>query len=121
MASRSATRPHLKLLLQDRVTLQAIKDLADYTPANAALNTAMLTDAETALNAAEKRVTSLAGALAQARGELDIAAWAFHERIIAAKAQVIAQYGNDSPVVQAIGLKRRSARRRPVRRENVGD
>jgi hypothetical protein len=39
-----------------------------------------------------------------------------YEAIRGAKEQVIAQYGGDSLAVQAIGLKRRSQRKRPVRR-----
>ncbi len=32
------------------------------------------------------------------------------------RAAVIAQYGSDSPAVQAIGLKKKSQHKRPVRR-----
>jgi hypothetical protein len=36
--------------------------------------------------------------------------------ILGAKTQVIAQYGADSRAVELLGLKRKSARRRPTRR-----
>lgn len=116
MRFRSASRPQTRQIAKDRITLQAIKGLPDYAPANAAYSVAMLAEAEAVLNSAEERVSSLTGALAQARAELDMATYGFHEGIIAAKAQVVAQYGNDSAAMQAIGFKRRSARRRPSRR-----
>jgi hypothetical protein len=40
----------------------------------------------------------------------------FHRSMVGAKNQVRAQYGDDSYVVQAIGLTRKSDRKRPVRR-----
>jgi hypothetical protein len=40
----------------------------------------------------------------------------FHDAMLGAKAQVVAQYRNDSLAVEAIGLTRKSERRRPVRR-----
>jgi hypothetical protein len=44
------------------------------------------------------------------------AAQACQDAMLGAKAQVIAQYGSNSHAVQAIGLKRKSERRRPTRR-----
>ena len=55
-------------------------------------------------------------ALARARDAAEEAEWALHDGILGAKAQVIAQYGPDSNAVQAVGLKRKSERRRTVRR-----
>ncbi|MFL5803367.1 MAG: hypothetical protein ACJ8CR_16700 [Roseiflexaceae bacterium] len=55
-------------------------------------------------------------ALAAARDAVAAAEWAFHEGMLGAKTQVIAQYGPDSNVVQLLGLKRKSERRRTLRR-----
>lgn len=41
---------------------------------------------------------------------------ALHEAILAAKIQVLAQYGDDSPALHAIGRKRKSERSRPARK-----
>ncbi|NTU84549.1 MAG: hypothetical protein HGA45_35165 [Chloroflexales bacterium] len=43
--------------------------------------------------------------------------WAFHEAINGIKVQVEAQYGNDSPALHAVGLKRRSEHRRATRQK----
>ena len=40
----------------------------------------------------------------------------FHNAILGAKDQVIAQYGADSDAVQSLGLKKKSDRKRPGRR-----
>ncbi len=42
------------------------------------------------------------------------AEWRFHEVMLGAKDQVIAQYGVNSDQVQALGLKKKSERKRPV-------
>lgn len=55
-------------------------------------------------------------ALAAARDASLAAAHALHEAVLGAKAQVIAQYGSDSASVQAVGLKKKSERKRPTRR-----
>jgi len=40
--------------------------------------------------------------------------WEFHELVLSAKDQVIAQYGRDSNEAQAVGLKKKSERKRPT-------
>jgi hypothetical protein len=58
-------------------------------------------------------------ALAVARQATMDIEWALHEASAGAKTQVIAQYGPDSQVMQLLGLKRKSARRRPTRRTSA--
>jgi hypothetical protein len=48
-----------------------------------------------------------------ARDAANAAEWALHNLILGAKDQVIAQYGEDSDQVQAIGLKKKSEHKRP--------
>jgi hypothetical protein len=45
------------------------------------------------------------------------AEWEFHNLMLGAKDQVIAQFGRDSNEVQAIGLKKSSERKAPQRRQ----
>jgi hypothetical protein len=54
-----------------------------------------------------------------ARDATQAAEWALHHAILGVKRQVVAQYGPDSDAVQAIGLKKASDRKRPVRRARV--
>jgi hypothetical protein len=59
-------------------------------------------------------------ALAAARDAAAAAEWAFHEGILGARAQVLAQYGPDSNAIQLLGLKKKSERKRPARRVPAG-
>ena len=54
--------------------------------------------------------------LAAARDAEIAATRELHGAVLGAKAAVIAQYGSDSPAVQAIGLKKKSEHKRPGRR-----
>jgi hypothetical protein len=65
--------------------------------------------------AREKELTA-ENALAAARDASRQAEWRFHNAMLAVKAQVIAQYGVSSDEVQALGLKKKSERRKPARR-----
>jgi hypothetical protein len=79
----------------------------------------MLADLESALTRAQQDEVRALQALTTARDATAAAETAFHEAMLGAKAQVIAQYGADSPTVQLLGLKRRSERRRPSRRADA--
>jgi hypothetical protein len=71
---------------------------------------ASLTEAEQAEQAA--RV-----ALDQARAARAEATHLYHDAVVAARTQVIAQYGSDAAAVSLVGLTRRSERKRPVKRQ----
>ncbi len=43
-----------------------------------------------------------------ARDTANAAEWAFHNAMLGAKDQIIAQYGDDSNEVQSLGLKKKS-------------
>ena len=110
------TRISAPILDTDRAALLAIRDMGDYSPLNMAYSTAALQELEVALTAAEQEETRARRALDIARDRAVETSRRFHEAMLGAKAQVVAQYGNDSLAVEAIGLTRKSERRRPVRR-----
>lgn len=57
---------------------------------------------------AQKAVFVAEQALAAARDAAMTAEWAAYNVVRGVKAQVVAQYGDDSPAMQAIGLKKKS-------------
>jgi hypothetical protein len=59
--------------------------------------------------------TQAEAAYKAARDNAVAAEWAFHNAVLGAKEQVIAQFGKDSNEVQAIGLKKKSERKSPSR------
>ena len=103
-------------LQADRASLLALKDLQDYMAVNPECSTENLVALEAALTRARETTLRTRKALAAARAAEIAAARRFHAGMLGAKAAVIAQYGDDSAAVQAIGLKKRSERKRPVRR-----
>jgi hypothetical protein len=100
----------------DRMTLLALKNLADYSAVNPNYATAALISLEADVIRAQEATARARMALAAARAAEITVVREFHNRMLVAKAAVIAQYGNDSPAVQAIGLKKKSDYKRPTRR-----
>ncbi|WP_427159276.1 hypothetical protein ACQFX9_25020 [Aliinostoc sp. HNIBRCY26] len=47
------------------------------------------------------------------------AEWEFHNAVLAMKEVVRGQYGSDSDQAQAVGLKKKSNRKRPTRRKSI--
>jgi flagellar biosynthesis/type III secretory pathway protein FliH len=109
-------RPDSHTLAADRLTLQALQDLSDYQPLNPAYRPELLQQLEASLDQAEEAEERARRAFEQARRVRTDTARAFHDAIVGAKRQVLAQYGPDSLAVQAIGLTRASERKRPARR-----
>ena len=48
-----------------------------------------------------------------------LAEWEFHNAVLAMKEVVKGQFGSDSDEAQAVGLKKKSDRKRPVRQKTV--
>ncbi|MEH2424524.1 MAG: hypothetical protein V7K48_27525 [Nostoc sp.] len=48
-----------------------------------------------------------------------LAEWEFHNAVLAMKEVIRGQYGSDSDQAQAVGLKKKSERKRPSRKKSV--
>jgi hypothetical protein len=105
------------VLEADRVSFAALQGIAGYSPANPAYTLAKVGAARDALQGAQATEAQAAAALATARDNAVAAEWEFHNLILGAKDQVIAQFGRDSNEVQALGLKKASERKAPTRRK----
>ncbi|NTU63806.1 MAG: hypothetical protein HGB05_10500 [Chloroflexi bacterium] len=100
----------------DRAILKAIEELHDYQSVNPTYSTAGLQQLNQTLIAAQEAKTRMRLAYQQACAIESDTARMFHDAVRLAKTQVVAQYGDDSYAMQAIGLTRRSARKRPTRK-----
>jgi hypothetical protein len=109
------------ILSDDRAALRAISNMADYAPANQAYSAAVLQEYERAAAEAEQAEVNARLALDIARDRAVEACRRFHDAMLGAKAQVVAQYGHDSHALAAVGLTRKSERRRPSRRAAAAD
>ena len=119
MASNPNNRVQSQTLLADREAYVAMRSMSDYTPANTSYSSDELTDAYEAMEVALAAEINAQNALKAARDAARKAERKFHEAILGAKDQVVAQYGPDSNQVQALGLKKKSDRKRPTRRVAV--
>jgi hypothetical protein len=108
----SRKRPRSDDIAEDRKSLIGIRSLPDYAPRNEACTAPRLTALQQAMEAATETVIHIRQGLTTARDDEAATIRAFHEGILLAKTEVIAQYGADSGVVQLMGLKRKSDRRR---------
>ena len=87
-----------------------------YQPANPACSREHLAQILEEMRLTQQKEIVLEGQLAAARDASRQAEWRFHNAMLDVKAQVIAQYGASSDEVQALGLKKKSERRKPGRR-----
>lgn len=108
MAKDESKRLNPSLLESDKTSFAALQGISNYAPANPTYAMAAITTAQTELNAAQQAETQAAAAAATARDNAVAKEWAFHNLVLGAKDQVVAQFGRDSTEVQAVGLKRAS-------------
>ena len=94
----------------------ALQGIANYTPANTAYAKTALAAKLTAMKTAQDAEVNAQNALDAARDTANAAEWDFHNALLGAKDQALAQYGKDSDQIQALGLKKKSERKAPVRK-----
>jgi hypothetical protein len=117
MAKNQTVRVRPSVLKEDRNAFTALQTIANYTPANTAYAKTALTGKLAAMKTAQDAEVNAQNALATVRDAANAAEWDFHNLLLGAKDQVIAQYGKDSDQIQALGLKKKSERKAPVRRK----
>ena len=116
MAKNQTVRIRPIILQEDLNALTALQAIANYTPANTAYAKTAIAAKLTAMKAAQDAEVNAQNALDTARDAANAAEWDFHNLLLGAKDQVIAQYGKDSDQIQALGLKKKSERKAPARR-----
>ena len=116
MAKNETGRIDGKLLQEDKDSLAGLKTIADYTPVKTEYATEAIQALSDAMTAAQTAETQVIAALRTARDNATAAEWAFHNSILGAKRQVSAQFGDDSNEIQALGLKKKSERKPPTRK-----
>ena len=105
-----------KVLKEDRDNLDTIQGFGDYKPARQEFALSVLEADRAALDSASAAEVQAEGVWKGARDTLAAAEWKFHNDILGAKDQVTGQYGDNSNQIQALGLKKKSERKRPARK-----
>ena len=108
MAKNESKRLNPAALDADKTAFAALQSIVGYAPANPAYTLAALSAAHSTLTAAQEAEAQAQAAAAAARDEAAAREWAFHNLMLGAKDQVVAQFGRDSNEVQSVGRKRAS-------------
>lgn len=108
MARNESRRLKPALVETDKASFAALQAITNYAPANPQFAIAAITTARNELNAAQQAEAQAEAAAATARDNATAREWEFHNLVLGAKDQVVAQFGRDSNEVQAVGLKRAS-------------
>ncbi len=88
----------------------------DYIPPRLDAAPEVLKDAYSAMLTAQQRETEQKAAYKAATDAARLAEWTFHNAVLAMKEGVRGQYGPDSDEAQAVGLKKKSERKRASRK-----
>lgn len=113
MAKDQTRRLQPSILQSDRDALAAIAGITGYTPANADFTLAKLQNAGGAMDDAQETETQKQADADAARDDAVAAEWDFHNTILGAKAQVKAQFGDDSNEWQSLGQTKKSEFAKP--------
>jgi hypothetical protein len=106
MAKDESKRLNPALVESDKTSFAALQAVANYAPTNPTYVMAAINTAQAELHAAQQMEAQAAAAAATARDNAVAKEWAFHNLMLGARDQVVAQFGRDSTEVQAVGLKR---------------
>ena len=96
------------LLHMDQDCFTALKSVTGYAPVNARYDLDDLQAMHRELTELQQAETRAAAAAANTRKKAAAKEWEFHDLILGAKDQVVAQFGRDSDEAQAVGLKKKS-------------
>ena len=117
MARDETKRVNPSVMESDKAAFAALQAITIYAPANPTYAPAAINTAHAALIAAQQAEVQTAAAAAAARDTAVAKEWEFHNLMLGAKDQVIAQYGRDSNEVQSVGLKKASEYRARTRKQ----
>jgi hypothetical protein len=116
MKAQETKRISPRILKADEKAYFSLTTFKDYRATNPACTPERLAATLEAMHQARKHVAQVQAMLGIARDAVRAAEWCFHNSMLDAKLQVIGQYGPSSNEMQALGLKKKSERRRPGRR-----
>ena len=115
MAQNKNHRIQPQVLKTDIDDLRALKAIGDYKPVNPAYSIEAVEARHDAMQAAQEAEADAQDVLDAKRDAAVAAQWEYHNIVLGAKNQVLAQYGEDSDQLASLGIKKKSERKAPVR------
>ncbi|MBW4687826.1 MAG: hypothetical protein KME40_22625 [Komarekiella atlantica HA4396-MV6] len=104
---------------QDISSLHGLQTISTYDTSRANTSVADLQQVYQAMLTQQQAETEKLTLYRAAADAARLAEWEFHNAILAMKEVVRGQYGSDSDQAQAVGLKKKSDRKRPNRKKSV--
>ena len=108
-----------QVINQDVDSFNGLQTIEDYTTSRAQATPAALQQAYQTMLAQQQIETEKLALYRAASDAARLAEWEFHNAVLAMKEVVRGQFGSDSNEAQAVGLKKKSERKRPVRQKIV--
>ena len=104
---------------QDITSFHGLQTISTYNTTRADASTAKLQEVYQAMLISQKIETEKLALYRATSDAARLAEWEFHNAVLAMKEVVRGQYGSDSDQAQAVGLKKKSDRKRPSRKKLV--
>jgi glutathione peroxidase-family protein len=121
MAKNQTKRISAKLLKSDRDAFKKLKKVEEYDPKNVKFTVAKGQTAFDDMEAAQETEVQEQAAADGSRDDAVSAEWDFHNYILGAREQVIAQFSKDSNEIQSVGLKKKSEYKSPSKKNGNGN
>lgn len=120
MAKNETKRLKPALLQADKDSFAALQANDKYAPANPKYSLTAIGAAHDGVGSAQKTESQAIAAAAAARDDATGKEWEFHNLMLGAKDQVLAQFGRDSNEAQALGLKKKSEYKARAKKSSKG-
>ncbi|MBN3962795.1 hypothetical protein [Nostoc sp. NMS8] len=104
---------------QDINSLHGLQTISTYNTTRTDASVANLQQAYQTMLAQQQAETEKLTLYRAAADAVRLAEWEFHNAVLAMKEVIRGQYGSDSDQAQAVGLKKKSERKRPNRKKSV--
>ena len=117
MAKNETVRNSPAILKQDKDGYTNLESMTDYKPANDKFTFDKVKESYALMTAKQALEVKAIEAMNKARDIANDAEWAFHNMMLGVKAQVSAQYGEDSSELASLGLKKKSEYKSPTGRK----
>lgn len=117
MADKKTRKLNPKDLQEDADALAALEAMPDYNPSNPVFSKANAQTIKAATLAKQEKEVQDYAAWQASRDATVAAEWERHDFVIGARAQVKAQYGENSDQLQAMGLKKKSEYKKPTKKK----
>jgi hypothetical protein len=105
------------ILQQDIDSYNGLKAVPSYTTVRVEATPKALLEAHTTMLTKQREETEKQALFKAAADAAKQAEWDFHNAVLAMKEAVKGQFGSDSDAAQAVGLKKKSDRKRPTKKK----